>query len=141
MDLVNGTQKFASLDFREVLKNLTYDMYLIFKKLNLYEFGNSTRTLWVHPTTSVFINAGAVYMQQVVRSHRRQICHSTKVVVERVAKSWVSNRSDSKKSDSGQLGWEFQKVGFGYPKSQVFCQVSCTFYSKFYVLFHKVGFG
>ena len=29
------------------------------KKLNLYEFGNSTRTLWVQPT-SVFINAGAV---------------------------------------------------------------------------------
>ena len=54
-----------------------------------------------------------------------------------VAKSRVSNSSDSKKSDSGQVGLEFQKVRFGYPKSRV----SCTFYSKSYVLFHKVGFG
>ena len=52
--------------------------------------------------------------------------------MERVAKSWVSNRSYSKKSNSGQVG---------IPKSRirVFCRVSCTFYSKFYVLFHYVG--
>ena len=109
-------------------------MYLIFKKLNLYEFGNSTRTLWVQPTTSVFINAGAVYMQQVVRSHRRQICHSTKVVVERVAKSWVSNRSDSKKSDSGRVGIPKSRVrvpkmsgilsGIMYVLLQILCFVS-----------------
>ena len=60
------------------------------------------------------------------------------IVVERVAKSRVSN---SKKSDSGRVVWGFQKVGFGYPKCRVFCRVSCTFYSKFYVLFHKGGFG
>ena len=58
-----------------------------------------------------------------------------------VAKSRVSNRSDSKKSDSGRVGREFQKVGFGYPKSRVFCRVLCTFYSKFYFIFLKVGFG
>ena len=63
------------------------------------------------------------------------------LVVERVAKSRVSNSSDSKKSDSGWVGLEFQKVGFRYTKSRVFCRVSCTFYSKFYVLFHKAGFG
>ena len=60
------------------------------------------------------------------------------LVVERVAKSRVLN---SKKSNLCRLGWEFRKDGFEYPKSQVFCRVSCTFYSKFYVLFHKVGFG
>ena len=61
------------------------------------------------------------------------------VVVDQVVKSRVSNRLDSKKSDSGRAG--IPKVRFGYPKSRVFCRVSCTFYSKFYVLFHKVGFG
>ena len=59
------------------------------------------------------------------------------LVVERVAKSRVSNSSDSKKS-----GWEeFQKVGFGYPKSQVFCRALCTFSSKFYGFFIRSGSG
>ena len=35
------------------------------------------------------------------------------LVLERVAKSRVSNRSDSKKSDSGRVAWEFQKVSSG----------------------------
>ena len=42
------------------------------------------------------------------------------LVLERVAKSRVSNSSGTEKSDSGRVGWEFQKVGLGYPKSQVF---------------------
>ena len=41
------------------------------KKLNLYEFGNSTRTLWVQqPTTSVFINAEAVYATSCQESQK-----------------------------------------------------------------------
>ena len=60
-----------------------------------------------------------------------------------VAKSRVSNSSDSKKSDSGRVGWEFKKSDSGTQKVGYFVGycVMCTFYSKFYVLFHKVGFG
>ena len=36
----------------------------------------------------------------------------SRVVVERVVKSRVLNRFDSKKSDSLWVGWEFQKVGY-----------------------------
>ena len=68
-------------------------------------------------------------MMSSLKSKAEFTCH-IKVVVERVAKSRVSNRSDSKKSDSGK---NFKK--------SVFFRVSCTFYSKFYVLFHKAGFG
>ena len=43
------------------------------------------------------------------------------LVVERVAKSRVSNSSGSKKSDSGRVGYSkiVKKVGFGYQKSRV----------------------
>ena len=40
----------------------------------------------------------------------QDLCHI--VVVKWITKSWVSNRSDRKKSDSGQVGWEFEKVRY-----------------------------
>ena len=78
---------------------------------------------------------------------RQSVSLSSVVVVERVAKSRVSNRSDSKKSDSGRVGIPKSQIRVpkksdsGTQKVGYFVGLLFTFYSKFYVLVRKVRFG